>query len=546
MAGDDDENCVVPSPSTTPLRGSGVFTDLDSSLASGSLLRPRSRSLAADAAHGGSLLQLLLDGDEEEELADAQLAALVPGPSEPVTPRVSANVGIVGIAVMAFAVTAGAPFGSEPTVQAGGIFWSWLSFLVIPWLWAFPQILMSAELSLALPEDGGSVVWVRRAFGSLVGGVSAYNSLAWSFLIACQSVQIFTAYALPGANPVAWLTYTVTLAYVLAISVVNIAPMDWLGHLNTLLVVMMCVPFAIMAVWPFFNGDFRNAHVLIEPLPPGDVDWAVFFAFLIWSFGNYDLLGACAGENFSMFTFLGGCLLALLFTLVMMIGPFSMGFLMDSNRDDWVSGFYTDLCFQTATWMGWMMIVAASVFNAASSISMMMPLYRTIWSMAADKGARKVLPTPLAVTFPFPCSSHRVPIVAIVLVALAATAVVLFVPFTFLVQMSVYMRLVMVLLEYAALIWLRYREPDLPRPWRVPFGYVGVVSLMLPTVGITIFTVYSGDYFVELCTLALFVLYLVAYLFERAFAVLVWRRVRTAYRRWRGRGRDDNPYLLLN
>ena len=38
------------------------------------------------------------------------------------------------------------------------------------------------------------------------------------------------------------------------------------------------------------------------------------------------------------------------------------------------------------------------------------------------------------------------------------------------------------ILEFAALVWLRIRQPDLARPFRVPFGLAGVIALSLPPV----------------------------------------------------------------
>ncbi len=38
------------------------------------------------------------------------------------------------------------------------------------------------------------------------------------------------------------------------------------------------------------------------------------------------------------------------------------------------------------------------------------------------------------------------------------------------------------ILEFAALIRLRVREPDMPRPYRIPLGLAGLVALSAPPV----------------------------------------------------------------
>jgi amino acid transporter len=45
-----------------------------------------------------------------------------------------------------------------------------------------------------------------------------------------------------------------------------------------------------------------------------------------------------------------------------------------------------------------------------------------------------------------------------------------------------------VLLEFAALVALRRREPDLPRPYRVPGGIAGAVLLGVPPLALLAFT----------------------------------------------------------
>ena len=40
------------------------------------------------------------------------------------------------------------------------------------------------------------------------------------------------------------------------------------------------------------------------------------------------------------------------------------------------------------------------------------------------------------------------------------------------------------ILEFAALIWLRMKAPDLPRPFRIPFGTAGVVAISIPPIAL--------------------------------------------------------------
>jgi amino acid transporter len=73
-------------------------------------------------------------------------------------PRRELNFG--GLVALTFFCVAGGAFGVEDAVGAAGPFVVLLMILTLPWLWSFPTALMTAELSTAMPEDGGYVVWV--------------------------------------------------------------------------------------------------------------------------------------------------------------------------------------------------------------------------------------------------------------------------------------------------------------------------------------------------------------------------------------------------
>jgi amino acid transporter len=70
-----------------------------------------------------------------------------------------------------FFEVAGGPYGAEPVVQAGGPLLALIGFFVFPFVWAVPESLVTAELSSAMPGNGGYVVWVDRAFGPFAGSL---------------------------------------------------------------------------------------------------------------------------------------------------------------------------------------------------------------------------------------------------------------------------------------------------------------------------------------------------------------------------------------
>ena len=86
--------------------------------------------------------------------------------SESTPPR---TLGLTGLVGLTFFCVAGGAYGLEDAVGAGGPMIALLALLIVPWLWSFPTALMTAELSSAMPEDGGYVVWVERRLRQVLG-----------------------------------------------------------------------------------------------------------------------------------------------------------------------------------------------------------------------------------------------------------------------------------------------------------------------------------------------------------------------------------------
>lgn len=75
------------------------------------------------------------------------------------------KLGLASLVVLSFYTVCGGPFGIEDVVRAGGPFYALIGFALI-FVWAIPEAMITAELSVAMPESAGSVAWVESAFGS--------------------------------------------------------------------------------------------------------------------------------------------------------------------------------------------------------------------------------------------------------------------------------------------------------------------------------------------------------------------------------------------
>jgi len=64
-----------------------------------------------------------------------------------------------------FSYCTGGPFGLEDMVTTSGPGMTLIFLLVIPFFWCIPVSLVSAELTTAMPVEGGFYRWVRAGFG---------------------------------------------------------------------------------------------------------------------------------------------------------------------------------------------------------------------------------------------------------------------------------------------------------------------------------------------------------------------------------------------
>lgn len=69
------------------------------------------------------------------------------------------------LAIVYFCV-AGGPYGLEDAILAGGVTWVCILLIVLPWTANLPIGLLTSELASAMPQNGGYIIWVSRAFGN--------------------------------------------------------------------------------------------------------------------------------------------------------------------------------------------------------------------------------------------------------------------------------------------------------------------------------------------------------------------------------------------
>jgi amino acid transporter len=96
-----------------------------------------------------------------------------------------------------FSYTTGGPFGLEDMVTTSGPGMTLIYLLILPFFWCIPVSLVSAELTTAMPVEGGFYRWTRAAFGDFWGFLAGWWNWSASFLLGGAYAVLFTDLPLP-------------------------------------------------------------------------------------------------------------------------------------------------------------------------------------------------------------------------------------------------------------------------------------------------------------------------------------------------------------
>ncbi|KAM0845775.1 hypothetical protein ACQ4PT_056133 [Festuca glaucescens] len=388
------------------------------------------------------------------------------------------KLSLVPLIFLIFFEVAGGPYGAEPAVQSAGPLFALLGFLIFPFIWAIPESLVTAELSTAMPGNGGFVVWADRAFGPFTGSLmgtwkyvsGAINGAAFPALCADYLARVVPAVADGGARVATIVTFNVALSFL------NYTGLSVVGWSAVALGIASLSPFVLMS---------GIAIPKIRPhrwrVTAADKDWKLFFNTLFWNLNYWDSVSTMAGEVENP----GKTFPTALLSSVAMT---SLGYLLplmaatgaiDAPPENWGNGFFADAAGTIAgSWLKYWIEVGAVL----SSIG----LYSATLSSAAfqllgmaDLG---LLPRVFALRAPI----FNTPWVSIVVTSLI-TLGMSFLSFNNIVAAANFLYSLGMLLEFATFIWLRIKRPEMARPYRVPLGLPGNIVMCLVPSGFLVF-----------------------------------------------------------
>ena len=336
-----------------------------------------------------------------------------------------------------------------------------------------------AELSSMLPHTGGVYVYLRAAYGDSAAFVFGWLYLLVATPAAIGALAVFFAELLvglcgrdPGQTPV-WLLGVIAGATILVLTVVNVLGARLGSAVQTLLTVIKVVALAGLILASFSVGGGGFAH--LAPAPGGPRNLGSGVASVIWAYDGWVAVSMIAGEVVAAERLMRRIIVAGMLTIVMLYVVANVAYFyampveimaqQTAGVPQWILG-------EIMGPAGATLIAAAilcSVFGALNGNILAKP--RVVYALARD-----------GLTFSFLGRAHprwATPHAAILIQTAAALVLIaLLRDFDRLTTYFVVVEWCALLFGVGAVLVLRRRLPDLPRPFRTP-GYPWVPLLFL-------------------------------------------------------------------
>jgi amino acid transporter len=375
-----------------------------------------------------------------------------------------------------YSYTTGGPFGLEDQVSNSGPGMTLLYHLLIPFFWCIPISLVAAELTTAMPVQGGFYRWVRAAFGDFWGFLAGWWNWTASFLLGSVYAVLFADYLgfyfpqLTGRNH-----YFVAAALIAVIAYINVRGIQMVGRLSTLLEIFVLLPIAVMVVMGLAHWKHNPFVPIIPPHKPLFQVFGVGLALGVWLYSGYEQLSTVAEEvDNPRRTFPRALALVVPLSIATYFLPTFASLAALDNWQQWHSDYFSVAAkLIGGPLLGAWVALAAMVANAALLNSTVLATTRMPFALAEDGFF------PRAFTRIHP--RYGTPALAIVVSAVIYAAFAMY-TLTQLISVYAWLRVATSVMTVLSAWKLRQIKPEMPRPFIIPGGRKGLLYAALAPV----------------------------------------------------------------
>ncbi len=400
--------------------------------------------------------------------------------------------GLFYLVFVMFSYTTGGPFGLEDMVTTSGPGMTLIYLLVLPFFWCIPVSLVSAELTTAMPVEGGFYRWTRAAFGDFWGFLAGWWNWSASFLLGGVYAVLFTDYLVyyfPGIT--GWKHYLVSVTLIAVITWINVLGIQMVGKLATALEIFIFVPVMTMVVMGFIKWHHNPFVPLIPPHQATFKIFGVGLALGLWLYSGYEQLSSVAEEvENPQKAYPRALALVVPLSMAAYFLPTLAGLASAGEWQDWHTGFFADAAriiggtLFGRPWLGTWMTLAAMVGNVALLNSTVLTATRMPFAMAEDG----YLPAVLTRKH----SRYGTPWLAIV-VSAVIYALLAWQSLGQLISVYIWLRSATTVLTVLSAWKLRRTRPEMARAFRIPGGHWGLIYVVAAPVVMSLVALLGSD-----------------------------------------------------
>ena len=382
-----------------------------------------------------------------------------------------------------FFTVSGGPFGLEGLVGTVGPGVALLLLFATPLLYSIPETLLIGEIASMLPVEGGYYQWVKRAFGRGWGFWNGWLSWVYSLIDMAIYPVLFLQYLrffLPELSR--FQAWGVALLLIWGATWLNLRGTRAVGTASGWFLAVVLAPFGVLFVVALTRWLGGAGALTVTPFQAPGTSFAgalgIGISQCIWNYSGWDNASTIGGEiEEASATYpraLGRALPLVTVVYVLAIVPA----LALTAWPQWIDGAWPGIAREiVGPWLAaWLAL--AGMLSAFALFNALLLAYSRIPLVVAQDG---LLPAALA-----RLDARGTPRNAVLASAVAYSGFALL-SFGGLLAADVLLYSAALALEFAALIQLRRREPELRGAFRVPVGIpVLVILALLPMAFITV------------------------------------------------------------
>lgn len=395
-----------------------------------------------------------------------------------------------------FLDVSGGPYGLESLMQSGpGM--AILLILITPIIWAAPAALMTAELASAIPAEGGYYVWVKRSMGPFWSFVCGWWTWVYSWVDVAIYPVLFATYVssllgLLGKNSLVddnhpWIKWAVGMIVIVPFTWLNIRGVKIVGRTAVLFSLIIIAPFIAIFLWglpAFLTAPATAIHPFIPPEQSLGQAFNAGLFVVMWNYLGWDSLSTIAEEvHEPKKTFPRALAICVPLVALVYLLPSLVGLVAAPDYASWTDGTWTTVAQKIGGPTFAIIVTAVGLISAAGLFMATLLGASRIPFVLAEDGY-----LPKQITWLH--SKYGTPWVA-VLVSSFFYTVLSFQKFEKLAILDVIVYSAAILIEFITLLILRSKEPDLPRPFKIPGGWPIVILVALSPAAVVAFAVYN-------------------------------------------------------